>query len=392
MLTHRPPSRAPLARRGQAVLLWCLVAFLGGQLLFFLAKEYARPDLRDPEYGLKLTQLRQRLAERPGARPFILVLGSSRITSGFRAEELEVNRTSNPDGPLVYNFGLVRCAPVPELFALRRLLADGIRPDVVLIEFWPPLVRHGTEQVDDFIDPRRMSWADVALLRRFTDTPARLASAWRQAQLVPAYSLRHIVLNRCAPSWVPDKERFDMHWRGMSAYGWVPMCYALALRPDVKAKATQELESQYRPVVEHLCINERSDRAFRQILELCSDRNIATALLIGPESSGLRGWYPPAVRRRLADYLERLRHEFGTPTIRGQDWIPDEEFFEGVHLLHAGASTFARRFEREALPAIVDRSLWQRGPVEPSTLDSIYLSGLRGPGARATGSSSTSRQ
>ena len=61
-----------------------------------------------------------------------------------------------PD-PLLFNLSLVGSGPVMELMALRRLYADGVRPDAVVFEYWPPFLREdGPYWEMDRIDPRRL--------------------------------------------------------------------------------------------------------------------------------------------------------------------------------------------------------------------------------------------
>ena len=62
--------------------------------------------LRDPEYGRRLSALRQRQAERGPGRPLVLLMGSSRVAMNVRPGLMEVNRREG--GPTVFNFGLCR--------------------------------------------------------------------------------------------------------------------------------------------------------------------------------------------------------------------------------------------------------------------------------------------
>ena len=40
---------------------------------------------------------------------------------------------------MLFNFGMVGAGPLVELVVLRRLLAEGVRPDLLLVEVLPPL-------------------------------------------------------------------------------------------------------------------------------------------------------------------------------------------------------------------------------------------------------------
>jgi hypothetical protein len=128
------------AARPGAALGWGLAFFVLGQLTLLLAMECWWPELADPEYGIKLACLRARLAERPDCRPLIVALGSSRVPMGLRPEHLVVNRSSDSRGPLVFNFGIYQSGPTAQLLCLRRLLADGVRPDVMAMELYAPML------------------------------------------------------------------------------------------------------------------------------------------------------------------------------------------------------------------------------------------------------------
>src|SRR5438128_2658811 len=142
-LPRRRPGRAGHAvlrsrRSARAVVVWSAVAFFGLTLGMGLATDSVWPQLRDPEYGRRLDRLHDRLAEYPN-RPLVLVVGSSRTSMGLRPAAWEAVRPNGtrPD-PLLFNMSLVGSGPVMELMCLRRIYADGVRPEAVVIEVWPP--------------------------------------------------------------------------------------------------------------------------------------------------------------------------------------------------------------------------------------------------------------
>src|SRR5689334_14461752 len=96
--------------RGRTEIVWCLAGLLLAQAALALALEGPRPELRDPEYGVKLAALRQRLREHPG-RPLVLALGSSRTANALQAGRLAPSGEC-PSAPLVFNFGLTAHGPL----------------------------------------------------------------------------------------------------------------------------------------------------------------------------------------------------------------------------------------------------------------------------------------
>src|SRR5262245_15699708 len=303
-------------------MLWTLALFVAIQATFWSVKEFARPELRDPEYVHKLKRLRQRLRENPN-RQLVILLGSSRIAFGVRTELLDVNRVPASDEPIVFNFGMTQCTPVLERLMLRRLLDDGVRPDCVVIEFLPSVQVARHEQAEEYIHPVRLSWSDLRLLERFTDRPARLRLHWLEAQLMPCFTHRHVVLNRYAAGWVPEGNRFDDNWHGMRDWGWTPR---EQFRLPRSAEAQQKHRANRLPKLTELFqnwfVSGESDIALRETLSLCKAMGMRAALFWGPEPGWVRPCCPAEVVERIDAYLRCLQAEFGVPIIDGRDWLP----------------------------------------------------------------------
>src|SRR5207248_1044291 len=126
-------ARRTFARRSALTFVWAVAAFAAGQLVLGLAVERWLPQARDPDYAAKVERLRARRAEAPD-RPLVLVLGSSRVQLGLRGGPVYADgRTA-----LVFNFGLSGAGPYLEALCLRRLFAEGVRPDLLVLEVLPP--------------------------------------------------------------------------------------------------------------------------------------------------------------------------------------------------------------------------------------------------------------
>src|ERR1700756_4547011 len=102
------------SRSARTALGWCLAFFVGAQVGLALAAERWIPELRDPEYGVRLRGLRQRLDA--GPPPFtVVMLGSSRTTTGLVASRLESSLQREVARPVVaYNFGVTGAGPILE--------------------------------------------------------------------------------------------------------------------------------------------------------------------------------------------------------------------------------------------------------------------------------------
>src|ERR1700722_15596487 len=126
------------SRRTIAVFVLATLA-INGAVAYFL--DEARPRLRDPEYARRISSLRVRIAENPN-RPLVLVVGSSRTAMGIKPNEREISRSAKAASNdfLMFNLSLIGGGPVLELIVAQRAFAEGIKPAVLLVEYWPPLL------------------------------------------------------------------------------------------------------------------------------------------------------------------------------------------------------------------------------------------------------------
>jgi hypothetical protein len=337
---------APSRPHARAVMAWSVLVFVGLQLTLNAVLDFARPELRDPEYGLKLQRLRQRLAEAPG-RPLVIVLGSSRAAEGFRPAALPAGAC--PEGqPVVFNFALMGSGPVMELVCLRRLLADGIRPDLVLVECWPP-AWHGEEE--DRIRIQRLSCLDLGLLMRYSARPVHLWLQWLPERLAPWFSSRFVVLRHCTPLWVTGTPPALIHWDTLDGSGWGPS--PGKADPAEQRRRFRDASAYFAGVLNQFQHAASADRALGEVLEVCRSRHIPAALLYMPEAPSFQNCYPPALRAVTDAYLEQLSRAHGVPLVNARGWLADEDFADGCHLLSRGATAFSERFGRQVLPTLL---------------------------------------
>ena len=157
-------------------------------------QEWWRPDLRDSEYGHKLNLLRrQTVADN---RPLLLALGSSRTVNGLRPDVLP------PDGPRVFNFGLLGHGPVRQALTLDRLLRDGVRPKWLAVECPVLFLPLGTRELDT-VPAANLCWADVHSLRDNQFRSAACSLDWLEARAAPAYASRFVLMSRLLATWLP---------------------------------------------------------------------------------------------------------------------------------------------------------------------------------------------
>jgi hypothetical protein len=343
-----------LRRHGRSALLWSPLAFAACQLVLLSAMERWRPELHDPEYGLKRTRLRERLAEEPG-RPLFLMLGSSRVGAGFRPEKLPAYHTPDGASPLVHNFGKVGAGPVTELVYLRRLLADGIHPRWVFVEYFPAVWFDAGElgEIKRFYERKLefLTWEDLPVVRRYTSAPARLYRKWLQGHLVPWFSERSLVLKCFAPGWDSSEPSVDDLWLIQDRCGWLNH-----LLPDEDGDHYQPFEqakAHFGPVLQKYEICPRSDAALRELVALCRQEGIQVGVVFMPEGTAFRGLYPAPARAAIAEYLQRMGRENNITVIDARDWVADKDFIDTFHLHPRGATAFTVRFGREVLQPLL---------------------------------------
>ena len=339
-------SRNPLMnRRARSSLIAAVLFFVGLQVSATIVFDRFRPELRDPEYGCKLSALKDQIAANP-ARPLLLALGSSRTEMGLRPEALPQSTEDNSVKPLLFNFGLSGAGPVQELLVFRRLLSEGIRPARLLVEVLPPALNEDCEV--ERTATHRLAWQDLEVIRRYAADPDSIYRQWLEAACSPWYSHRHCLLSHYAPAWLAWQSRQDHVWRNMDEQGWLRYPHE-SLPEDRRRRETERARFEYAFRLHDFAVVDVPNRALRELLELCKTVAIPVTLYVMPEGSEFRSWYTPAARARVNSYLESLKGEFALDLIDAREWSQDDEFIDSHHLLPRGALEFSRRFQQRIL-------------------------------------------
>jgi hypothetical protein len=352
--------RMRLRRNPKAALMWGATTFLAVQLTLALAIEWWLPQFRDPEYGRRLQTLRSRIASTP-LHPFtIVMLGSSRTVNGFKASLVETELQHHWNRPVVaFNFGLTGAGPLVETLTLRRLLSEGVHPDLLLIEVLPSIfhMEHsGAEAAHLAFD--RLWLRDLPVLTRYGSEADKLERGWWRAAPIPCFSHRYAILSQLAPPLVPNEQRIDWIF-SLDQTGWVHMSWKW-LTKAVRERALGRARAEYLPIVSRLHAGGLSCRTLCDLLQLCRNEKIGAALVLMPEGPTFRSWYSPASWEEFQSFLSDLHEEYGTPVINAREWVEEEGFFDSHHLLADGAEVFTRRLAVEVIPELI-------GNKEPKT-------------------------
>lgn len=332
------------AARPRRALAWGLAAFCGLQLTLAAAIELRAPWLRDPVYGRKLNQLQARLAASPGA-PLVLALGSSQTFDGFDAGRMEQRLNSGSAGdPVVYNFGLPGAGPLTELIVLRRLLGEGIRPELLLLEVTPGLM-HGAEQI--VLSGDRLALAELQTAAPFVSGDRLFAAGRWLRSLTPLHTHRESLLQAALPAWAPPR-RWGMTFQMFDASGWESIPATPSAERAVYAKVVQDA---YRPLLSASDLDARSRQCLRQLLDLCRSERLQTILVLMPESEVFEGLYSDAMQAAIQAELAALEREYEVSCIDARRWMEEEDFFDSQHLMAAAADDFSEQLAGR-LPAI----------------------------------------
>jgi hypothetical protein len=347
-------SRASLSRRGRSALKWALAAFVLCQLGMAIAIERSYPEFRDPEFGYRRNRLVSRLAQAPTKPYTVVMLGSSRTTVGFDASIVERQLQNHLQAPAIaFNFGVTGAGPLTHLLNLRRLLKDGVRPDLVLIEILPPLLNGQPWNQESLrLRPERLWHEEVHVLREY-GCPPGIEERWLTGWPVPFYEHRFALLSRFLPGWLPYEMRLD--WAiGIDDSGYSPRPKSRR-SPDAEKIALENMRKDYSVRLQQFQLGGQACRGLLEVVELCQQENLPAALVLMPEGTAFRALYTPIVWRQIDGFLKDVAARAGIPILNAREWLPDSAFVDAHHLVQEGAEEFTTRFGRESVIPLVDR-------------------------------------
>jgi hypothetical protein len=342
--------------RARGVVLWAIAGFVALQLGMCFAIEGGLWGFRDPWYQHKIVHLRRQWHERThgdasSSTRLAVMLGSSRTGNGLKGTRFEEEmHAALGERWTIGNIAVQAGGPVLELIEFRRLLAEGIRPDFVLIEVTTWFLAEPVREAS-VIKSARLSLSDLDCLDQ-CDLPNRgaLRRAWWAEWGLPWYAHRFSILTEVAPILLPSWLQQD--WAaGCDRTGWVEVpgpdetTYKSWVALNVNGSFSEACLRHFRPC-------EPSRKALRAILEECRRRDIPAALVLMPEGSRVRSCYSPAAQAGVKAAMTELQTDFGAAVIDGSDWIADHGFSDQIHLLSEGADAYTRRLAQQVAPLL----------------------------------------
>ena len=279
------PAGPTHSRRGRAFV--SVVTFVSAVLVlnvgFMLVLDYGPRRLRDPEYGKRLTGLKTQTAAHPN-RPVVVVVGSSRTAMGVRPGAL----ADDADAPLMFNMSMVGSGPMMQLITVRRLLADGVTPDAVLLEYWPAFLREdGKYSEQGRFATTRLYPVDRQTIDEYFTDPTATREQMRQQRLAPWYTHRLPLMNQVSGSWLPFYQRNDSSFEKIDDWGWLPGNEDTSpARWEAGHTASAEY---YVPLFKEYQVSPIADRAIRATVAELRAAGVRVGLVYLPESERFAG-------------------------------------------------------------------------------------------------------
>jgi hypothetical protein len=337
--------RQEIQRLKRAELVWMLAGLVATQLALGIGVDDFWRSVRDPEFATMLRGLNECRTKAPG-RPLVLALGSSQTMMALRPERL--TSLGLTGSPLVYNFAMLGNGPMMEQLTLRRLLAAGIHPNLLVVEVLPTTLswRCGSPIEERYISPSRYCAAELLSLRRYYCNLVPLLWRWGFARVFPCDrhgAELHQALGLDVPANPPLRNN-SFGWRGRIG----------TASQEERDRETRENLDRYRPALVDTTLAPGPTQAYHDLLRLCRNQHIPVILLIPPESSAFRAYKPDAEACRI-QYVQAMAREFSLPLVDARDWIDDLGFWDGHHMLEDGSNRYTERLGREVLEPYLER-------------------------------------
>ena len=335
---RRTPPAGSRRRASQAAIEFGLVAFVALNAALGVALETVKPEWRDPEFGIRLGQIRKWKTKAPD-RPLVVVIGSSRAQMGLAPEAMGF--PDEPGSPVVYNLGYRSAMPVVAWLHLSRLLDAGVKPDAVVVQLARAEI--GLEPAEPHLRmmETRLGLADLRRLAPHVADPWVFRKTWAASRLTPWATHRTAILGDLLPTWCPLARRFAIlpDTLIMDAHGYVPCLkeYPEEERARVLADVRQKVSG-----ANHLPLSPTARQAFQDLAGRCRAEGIAVAFFWTPESPEYRSWYSPQAARNAAACEEFLTRELGVVVFPAPVHLAEDDFADGFHLLRHGATKYSR--------------------------------------------------
>ena len=354
LLTRNPCKSHARARRARNAVLTGLFVFTA-----LLALAYFSIDgpQRDPVYYQRWSRLIRQIHASP-EKPFtVVMLGSSRTAWGFRPMMLQEPLTRALNRPVVVgNFGLPGCCASMHLLTWNRLLRDGVRPDLVLIEVMPAMLMESwypNELTAERFPVCRLRFGDLPVLEKhFSDIRPGLRNDWWLAQPSTFFDYRLTLLSRFAPGLLPLQHRVALETQLVEE---LPATVVEVPR-DVQQRKLKSARDQYAAGLQDFHLGGRCCADFHELVAQVQRDGVQVVLVVMPEGSEFRSWYKPGDFGQVWELLDKMRAELGIQVIDAHEWLAEDDFLDSHHPNPPGGAKFTARLGEYLVPLLHGRS------------------------------------
>jgi hypothetical protein len=326
------------------ILLWLPIWYVLGQLSLFAWMDENWELERTISERQKLQLLHERLAEMPD-RPLVLMLGSSRADQAFQASRL--SGQTGPDGRklLAFNLGVPTVGGMHELLYLKDLLAEGVRPRLILVEFVSThLIRsqRGLQSEEHFTIPAYISFHQLHFLQHYYTNRRRAWIEWMEARLTPWYGYRWWIHEHLQGLHsLPEKE-FDQSRRPIDPWGW-RLLRDLPETMAARAVRWAVAYNMYGQTLKHFQLGSKPAQALLDLFDCCRRENIPVALFLPPVAQEFRDLFCPEGQAEIDNFVAHLRSRYNLDIIDATDWLEKWDFDDYHHATISGANKFTTR-------------------------------------------------
>jgi len=324
---HVQPRSNP--QRSAKILLLAVILVFCGELALGVYLDTAPLSVRFPEAAAVLEHARTQ-----NPPPDIVFFGSSRFMAAIAPAEIDQALRTSHGGriPAVLPMPVLGGDFVSTEFLLDRMLAEGVRPRIAVIEVSPDLLGRPPHLLSAQLE-RLFRWRDV-----WHWLPELFEADWSAlltARVIPAYHYRKELLG-----WLVGR----------------PPPYLSVPAPELPAGAgpggehPSAIETPDDPThgverwarwLRRFRISERCTEVLERILARCQKEQIACILVEPPVASGHRALYGADVATPYHALLARLGRDYRAPFFDFGARLPDTSFRDDSHVNRTGAIRFS---------------------------------------------------
>lgn len=333
-----------------------------------LAANYWLPDKlarwSDPPYHVRRELLVRRYqaalsTERRLAPPLdepanptriVAAFGSSRFMGGLNGKSLEeVFQRETGERWFLVNFGSAGGGPIDSLLRLRRLLAEGPRPDYVLIEVLPNQLSSAPGHSSPISATAVVNEADHAYCRDLGITFAANQNRAKTHTGCALWDFRQEFLRMVFPRLLHGGDSAIM-LRACDAYGTIPI--ESDASPERRRRALLSAHGTFHDGASQFRAGGDGLIALEAVLRICQDQNLPASLVIMPEGPAFRQWYRAGAADELRATIQDLAARGNARVIDRWDDLPEDAFLDSHHLLAGATGEFTTRLAQESLTSL----------------------------------------